>query len=93
MDIKMNPAEDVIFRSFHYDTIRFFVGFPLFVIYAHPADYPKKYVARVFAVDKPTNMVAIADSYQDILKAIPTERTCRFGRTCIDDPCIVETWF
>ena len=92
MDIQWNMDRDVVFRRFAYDNIRFFIGFPIFVIYKHPADYPDKYVSRVWALDKPTNMIALADSYEEILEKIPQDRTTRFERTPIDDPCIVESW-
>lgn len=84
---------DLVFKSFPYDTFSFFVRFPLFVVYEHPADYPDKYVVRLWDLNKPTDMIAIADTYEALLKAIPTDRMCRWGRTSIDDPCIVETWF
>ena len=86
-------TDDVVFKSFPYDAVCCFVKFPMFTIYAHPVDYPDKYVARIFDLDHPTNMIALADSYESILKAIPTDRTINWGRTPIDDPHIVETWF
>ncbi len=38
--------------------------FPIIAIYRHPADYPNKYVARVFDITRPTDTVVVKDSLQ-----------------------------
>lgn len=86
--------EDNVFERLPpYEMIGEIVRFPMYVIYNSPSDYPGKYVVRVWDLNIPTNLVAVADSYEQIMKSIPTKRVCNWGRTSIDDPCIVETWF
>lgn len=63
----------------------------MIVIYDHPKDYPKSYVARVWDMNKPTN-IAVANKSLDILRnAIPEYMSC-IKRHRDDDPCIVEVW-
>ena len=82
---------DVIIDHFEYGKLVKVTYFPLICIYFHPADYPEKYVARVFDLDDPTNLIAVADSLDQIEKKIPKEMW-RISRSTKDDPCIVETW-
>lgn len=63
----------------------------LWTIYKHPSDYPDKYVARKFILDKPTSEILIGDTLEEIRKMLPLGLT-RFDRNPEDDPVIVETW-
>lgn len=65
--------------------------FPLIVIYDNPSDFPGKYVARLWDMDKSTVYAVVAGSLAEIRNAIPKTMTC-IGRTSQDDPCILETW-
>lgn len=56
-----------------------------------PTDYQGKYVARVWTVDKPTNIVAVAESLMEIRKAKPPEMLI-MERYPNDNPVIAETW-
>jgi hypothetical protein len=64
----------------------------LWTIYDHPTDYPDRFVAREFILDKPTNnLIACVD-----LKVL-RQHFIEIGLTCItrspeDQPQIVETW-
>ena len=49
---------------------------PVIAVYEHPDDFPDKYVARVFDVDRPTDTVVVKDSLLDIQRDIG-ENTCR----------------
>lgn len=69
----------------------------MWTVYDHPTDYPEKYVARRFEVDrsgpKPTDSIIIApdlDSLRAIL-ALDLHLVC-LARSEEDDPKIVETW-
>ena len=64
---------------------------PIITIFKSPADYPGKYVARVFDVDKPTTLAAVADTYEELQQAIPAGMV-RLERNEKDDPVILETW-
>ncbi|MDD3230899.1 MAG: hypothetical protein PHE09_17035 [Oscillospiraceae bacterium] len=64
---------------------------PLICVYKNPADYPNKYVARLWDVDKPTTLVAITDSFEEIRAAKPPEMVI-MQRQPNDDPVIIETW-
>lgn len=64
---------------------------PMIVVYKNPSDYPDKYIARLWDLDKPTEFIAVKDTLEEIRSAIP----CRFvnnGRRPNDDPVIVEVW-
>lgn len=88
----MDKATDRIVTRFEYGRIAKMTVLPLIVIYNHPADYPDKYVARLWDVGRPTNMAALADDYDGILEAIPTGQMVSLGRGEKDDPTIVEVW-
>lgn len=60
-------------------------------IYEHPKDYPDKFVARKFILDRPTKEILIAESLEEIRKLVSVGKIC-FNRHETDDPVIVETW-
>ncbi|MCD8308915.1 MAG: hypothetical protein LUD19_03590 [Clostridia bacterium] len=64
---------------------------PMITIYEHPDDYPDKYVARVWDANEPTRLVALADTLDEIRKAIPPNMV-PIQKGHADDPCIVELW-
>jgi len=45
--------------------------FPNIVVYYNTLDYPNVYVARLFDMDKPTNVVIVKDRFEEIKKSIP----------------------
>lgn len=88
----MDKATDRIINRFDYTRLVKQTTVPIITVYDHPADYPDKFVARVFDLNRPTNMAAIADTYEELLEAIPTRSMARMERNPKDDPVIVETW-
>lgn len=68
---------------------------PVIVIYSNPSDYPGRFVARVWDLDKPTEILMVKKDIheirEDIKSNIPT--MVRLPRAKNDDLCIVETWF
>lgn len=65
--------------------------FPMLVLYRHPADFPSKYVVRVWDMDKPQANVLICDALEDAIRAIPP-RFIRMERMEQDDPNILATF-
>jgi hypothetical protein len=65
--------------------------FPMITIYNHPSDYPKGYVARLWADSRATEYFALAGSLDEIRKAIPSGML-QFSRRPEDDKCIEEVW-
>ena len=63
----------------------------LWTIYKHPLDYPDKFVARKFILDKPTEEKLIGNSLQEVREMLPGGLTC-FERNTNDVLSIVETW-
>lgn len=61
-------------------------------VYENPSDHPGKWVARPFLGDEPTNVVLVADSYEEIRAKRPIGLCFTFGRSPTDDPCIRESW-
>lgn len=84
-------TEDKVVKSFDLNSLMQITKLPLICVYNSSSDYPGKYVARVWDVDKPTNLVAIADSLEEIREAKPPEMMI-MDRMPNDDPVIVETW-
>lgn len=87
----MDKQEDRAVYRFNYARLAKQSKMPLIAVYEHPADYPDKYVARAWDVNKPTHLVALADTLEEIRETIPKEMRC-IGRQPNDDPCIVEVW-
>lgn len=66
---------------------------PFIAVYENPKDYPGKCVARIYDTDKPTNVVLVRDTYDDILKeaeAWPASEYIAPGGD--DDPCLLGVW-
>lgn len=84
-------SEDIVVKTFDMRQITKLARFPLICIYNSPEDYPGKYVARLWDGDKPTTLVAIADSLEEIRETKPPEMMI-MDRMPNDDLVIVETW-
>ena len=83
--------EDKVVKSFDMRILEKMTTIPIITVCYNTEDYPGKYVARLWDVDKPTNMVAIAESLEEIRGAKPPEMMI-MDRMPNDDPVIVETW-
>ena len=70
-------------------------SFPSIVIYDHPVDFPGcAYVARLWALDKPTNIIMKSDDIEKIRNDIMTYTPLRkITQDKDDDPVIAEVWF
>jgi len=67
----------------------------LWTVYYNPSDYPGKFVARRFELDKPTHDVVVADTLDNVRAGIRMRATfllTRLDRNPGDDSVIVETW-
>lgn len=82
---------DRVIEHFNQERMRATARFPLICIYKHPIDYPDKYVARLWDINKPTNIIVLADTIEELRGAIP-KGMVRINRNEKDDPCIVEVW-
>jgi hypothetical protein len=63
----------------------------MIVIYDHPKDYPNSYVARIWDMDKPTNVVVANENIYVLRKLIPKNMGC-INKFETDDPCMLEIW-
>lgn len=88
----MDKSTDRIVTRFDYARLVKQTTIPIITVYRNPADYPGKFVARVWDVDRPTSLAAVADTYEELLEAIPTHNMHRMEPSAKDDPVIVETW-
>lgn len=86
----MKKQKDMELKDFNFN-LRTLVSVPIIAIYNSPSDYPGKYIARLWNIDKPTKFIAVKDSLEEIRKIIPSYMT-RLGACSMDDPVIVETW-
>lgn len=67
--------------------------FPMIAIYANPKDYPGKYVARIFDLDKPTNTILLKDTLEELQNHIAESTTLSFFcRGAGDVPELVGVW-
>lgn len=66
----------------------------MWTIYDHPADYPDKFVARLFVMDQPTDVALVGDSLNSIRTFInrASPGLTRLPRSPHDHPTVVETW-
>jgi hypothetical protein len=64
---------------------------PIISVFFDTIDIPKKYVARLFDLDKPTDIVVIKDTLEELRSIIPSELT-RIERHQNDHPTVVEIW-
>ena len=87
----MDKSTDRIVTRFNYARLVKQTTMPIITIFNSPTEYPGKYVARVFDVGRPTNLAAVADTYEELQQAIPAGMV-RLERNEKDDPVILETW-
>lgn len=64
---------------------------PVIAVYKNPADFPEKFVARLFRLGKPTVIVVAKNTLPEIRMTIPRNMV-RLPRHMNDDPVILETW-
>lgn len=66
----------------------------LWTIYEKPSDYPDLFVARMFVGDKPTALVLLGKTLDEVREALSRAHPgmCCMPRDPRDDPKIVETW-
>ena len=86
----MERSEKIL-GSFEWRSIQANAKTPMICVYSSPADYPGKYVARLWDLQHPTNLIAVSDTLEGIRRAIP-EGMVVCPRFPNDDSCIVETW-
>ena len=84
-------ANDREVEQFDYEKSAKQARIPLICIYDHPTDYPDKFIARLWDCDIPTNIMATADTLEELRAKIPSTMV-RMNRDAQDDPCIVEVW-
>ena len=69
------------------------IAIPIITVYRQPRDYPDKYVARVFDLKAPTNLVVLRDDLKDLQEDIREHTDMVF---CLpekeDDGVIMGTW-
>lgn len=88
----MKKKMDIVVGDFLHMDMRTIVSVPIIAVYEKPLDYPDKYVARLWgAKGKPTSIVVIKDSLEEIRNAIPRGMH-RLGATSLDDPVLIETY-
>lgn len=83
--------KDLVFRDFKgLHNIRI-SRCPTITVYKKPNDYPEHFVARLFDFSKPTNMIILKDTLEEIRATIP-DVMVRFDRFREDDDKIVECY-
>lgn len=85
------PREDRVVKRFDLERLCKQTKLPMITVYKHPEDYPEQYVARVWDANRPTHLIALADTLDELRETIP-QGMYNLGRQPQDDPCIVEVW-
>jgi hypothetical protein len=88
----MNKSRDIVIDSFFSMGIQQICRVPIVAVYENPSDYPGKYVARLWDIQRrPTRYVMVKDDLESIRNNIP--KTMKRMEPCPqDDPILVETW-
>ena len=69
------------------------VHVPVIGVYKYPEDFPQEYVARVFDGSRPTNVIMIADTLDEIMEDIGSNTDLVFTlRGAEDVPSLVGAW-
>lgn len=87
----MSKGEDYEVEFFDLKRAAKLTRISLICVYFNPRDYPGKYVARLWDCDRPTQIMATADTLEGIRAKIP-DTMVKLDRDHRDDPVIVETW-
>ena len=67
--------------------------FPIIAVYQNPEDYPGMYVARVWEVDRPTNVVIVKKDSDGLQQDIATHTGMAWlPRSPKDHKVLVGTW-
>lgn len=66
------------------------LSWPTVSVYRLPKDYPEKYVARVYDLDKPTNVVMIKDTLEELQEDIRKNTGLMYIPRCMEDHKVVE---
>jgi len=66
-------------------------GLSLWTVYDSPSDYPGRFVARRFELNRPTRLVLVASSLEGVRRLLPPGLYC-LPRLPGDEPHIVEVW-
>lgn len=87
MKVDLNCAPGGVFS----DCKSFIKRMPIIVVYKDTKDYPGQYVARLWDLITPTEVVVVKNTLEEIRNEIP-EGFINIGRMSNDDPVIVESW-
>lgn len=83
-DVIVNSMQEVDFSE---------LLIPMIAVYDNPKDYPGSYVARVYDIDIPTNVVMVKSALQEIEEDIKTHIGKEFFRRGKeDDETLVGVW-
>lgn len=58
---------------------------PMIAVYKNPDDYPGYYVARVFNLERPTNVIIVKESLKEIMEDIEEHTDMIFFDQRLDD--------
>ena len=91
---KVSGIKDITVDSFKEVDIEGLI-IPNIVMYKGPDDYKDKYIARIFALTKPTNTIIIRETAEELEKDIKESFDVEFyvEREDFDDEPIIGTWF
>jgi hypothetical protein len=83
--------DDLVLPTFFSADLQLF-KMPIIVIYENPNDYPNKFVARLFDMDKPLKVVVVENDLETLRSRIPRS-FMKNPRDITDDEKIVESYF
>ena len=65
--------------------------FPMVTIYENPADYKGKFVARIFDRNKPTRVITVKDTLEEVREILP-DHLVKIMPSKDDHEAIKEIW-
>lgn len=89
IEILKTRKRDAVIETFCHGTGRMLLTEnSIITIYKNPSDYPDKFVARIYERGLPTKYIALANTVEEIMEKIPSNKVF-LKRSEKDDPVIV----
>lgn len=84
-------SDDIYLARFDYEELTEQAAIPVIIVTANQADYPRRYVARLWDMSVPTSTqyMALEDTLEELRKTIPAEMS---RLPAAPDDSIVEAW-
>lgn len=84
-------SQTIIINHFHEVPELEYPSIPMVVLYENPSDFPGKFVARLWFLNRPTPYAIIKDTLKELEEEIP-HAMIPLNTHFTDDPVIIQTY-